>query len=159
MEWFFYQLLGGLLPYDERAWLSEKEKRNYDGLSGWDQQDYATSIIELKIARGRILDYSTLPPWTPSALKTLMRKCCATQRGDRYPSVADLAAQLNNLRSRVPEWRIGEHPVLHSGKKQFRIVPHKGAYAIEKCVGAQWRKERAFSPETIFEAVKLAEQL
>lgn len=155
----FYQVLGGHLPYHERDWLSDREKKKYDELAGWDQQAFATSIIESRIARSRILDCSTLPAWTPTALMTIIRKCCAKALGDRYSSVADLAAKLNNVRSKVPEWRIGQHPVLHRAKKQFRVVPHKGEFAVEKCVGAQWRRERAYSPSTLSEAVRVAEQL
>ncbi|TIX45574.1 MAG: hypothetical protein E5W81_04415 [Mesorhizobium sp.] len=132
----FYQVLGGYLPYHERDWLTDKEKKKYDGLAGWDQQGFATSIIGSRIARSRILDYSTLPGWTPTALMTIIRKCCAKALGDRYSSVADLAAKLNNVRSKIPEWRIGEYPVLHRAKKRFRIVPHKGDFAIEK---VRWR--------------------
>ncbi|WP_307280085.1 serine/threonine protein kinase [Phyllobacterium ifriqiyense] len=155
----FYQLLGGHLPYEERAWLSEKEAIKYDGLGGWEQQNYATSIIESKIVRDRVVNRSTLPAWVPAGLKTVVRRCCATKREDRYSSVADLVVQLNNLRSTVPEWRVGENPILHRGKRRFRIVPHKGSYVIEKCIGAQWRKDRTFLPETLFDAVKFAEQL
>lgn len=155
----FYQILGGDLPYEERGWLNDKQKSEYDNLSGWEQQAYAKGIIESRIVRGKILDLSTLPPWTPAAFKTLIRRCCNIEWTERYSAVADVTGRLNNLRSKTPDWRIGEYPVLHRKKHQYRVVPQNGRYAIEKKVTAEWRREKAHTPANLSEAVQIAEQL
>jgi eukaryotic-like serine/threonine-protein kinase len=154
-----YQILGGYLPYEERLWLSEKQQQKYDSLSGWQRRDYFDPIIKRKIKAGRILDLVTLPPWTPPALKTVIRTCSAVARDKRFAAVADLTGHLNNIRSKIPDWRFDEHPVLCRGKKRFRIVSSKKGYVIEKSVGASWRTERACKPETLEEAVLEAQKL
>lgn len=155
----FYQILGGSLPYDERDWLKDKEKEKYDKLPSCDRQAYATSIIEEKIGKGSMLNYASLPPWVPNSLIAIIRKCCAKTRTRRHSSVADLTAKLNNIRSKIPDWRICEFPVLHRAKKKYRIIPHKGRFAIEKCVGAKWRRDHSYSTSNIAEAIKIAEKL
>jgi serine/threonine protein kinase len=152
-----YQLLGGVLSYNERDWLSKKEQATYDGLSGYDPQLFATEIIEKRIVKGRILDLESLPPWVCKPLRAMIRKCCSTDIATRYTLVSDLSSALNNLRSRVPDWRSEEHPILRKGRKQLRIVPYRGALAIEKSTGANWRRERTLNPVNLAEAVFMAE--
>ncbi|MEL3890454.1 protein kinase [Ferrovibrio sp. MS7] len=159
LGFIFYQTLGGSLPYDERDWLKDKQREKYDGLARLDRQAYATSIIEEKIGKGKMLKVSSLPPWTPASLIKIIRKCCAKARTDRYSSVADLTAVLNNIRSRIPDWRICEFPVLHRAKKKYRVIPYKGNFAIEKCVGTKWRREHSYSVSIIDEAIRIAETL
>jgi len=154
-----YQVLGGSLSYNERDWLTKKEQAVYDGLSGYDQQLFATEAIEKLIIKGRILDLGSLPPWVCKPLRTMIRKCCSTDVGTRYALVADLSSALNNLRGRVPDWRVEEHPILRRGRKQFRVVPYKGALAIEKKAGENWRRERALNPANLTEAVEMAEAI
>ncbi len=59
-----FQLLGGYLPYDEIAWLSKREKREYLAIQNdIDRSIFATRTISSKIERGRVIDVNTLPPW------------------------------------------------------------------------------------------------
>jgi len=154
-----YQLLGGHLPYVERDWLSTKQQVIYDALKGWDQRGFVDPIIKGKIRAGHILDMNKLPPWTPPALKTLIRGCTYVAREKRIATVADLTGRINNVRSKLPDWRIDEYPILHRAKKQFRIVKGRQSFLIEKSVGGPWRTERAHNPATLDEAVRIAESL
>lgn len=154
-----YQILGGTLSYNERDWLTKREQAIYDKLNGVDQQLFATEAIENRIVRGRVLDLDSLPPWVCKPLRTMIRKCCSINIAARYTLVSDLSSALNNLRGRVPDWRVEEHPILQRGRRQFRIVPFKGALAIEKKAGEGWRRERALNPGDLAEAVAMAEAI
>ncbi len=156
-----YQLLGGSLPYDEQAWLKPKELARYLELSHPDNQLYASSIIEQRIVKGKLLDLNGLPPWCPPELVSLIRKCCKIDSAARFESVSALIAKVNNLRASLPDWRLEPHPVLHRHHAKIRVVEAKGRYSIEKMVksGTSWRKVHAAKPSSIEEAIEAAQRL
>lgn len=153
-----YQLVGGPLPTDERDWLNSRQTKEYDKLEGYEQQEYARSIITSKIVRGKILDWDQVPPWVPDRLKTIIRTACSPKREKRFANTADFIARLNNSRKKIPDWRIVEGiPQLESGSRKFRICDAgKGIY-IEKKRLAGWRKDRRLEPQALAEAVRMVE--
>lgn len=154
-----FQLLGGYLPYDERDWLTSKQKTEYDALKGaTDKGDYATKIIEEKINKGRLLDMDTLPAYVPKSVVTFIRKATRVEIKNRHKSVADFIATLNNMKRRIPDWRPdGGHIVLHRPKKRLRVLANGSTFAIEKDVGSGWKKQHALTPKTMRDAVIIAE--
>jgi eukaryotic-like serine/threonine-protein kinase len=156
-----YQLVGGSLPYDERAWLKPKELARYLELSYPDNQIYACGIIEQRIVKGKLLDFDSLPPWCPPKLVSVIRKCCKVDLADRFESVSALMAKVNNLRASLPDWRLEPHPVLHRKHAKFKLVEAKGGrYSIEKMVksGMSWRRIHAAKPSAIEEAIEMAQK-
>ncbi|SFG24584.1 serine/threonine-protein kinase [Ensifer sp. OV372] len=153
-----YQLLGGSLPYSERDWLTRRQQAKYDELVGFDQQDFATKIIEQRITAGRILDYASLSEVVPGSLKSIIRQCLRTKPEDRYQSCADLSAALNNLRGNVHDWVFEEHPILRKKGKMIRILDVNSKLFIEKDSGTGWRRQHALKPETMAEAYRVAEE-
>jgi serine/threonine protein kinase len=154
-----FQLLGGYLPYDERVWLTSKQQKLYDAKAGFEQQLYATSAIEDRISKGKVLDFSSLPPWVPKSLMTVIRRACAVDYKKRYAATADFCSILNNLRSKAPDWRIGGDVVLHRPKKQIRVVSAVKGLLIEKRINGGWRTERQLKPIDWSEAIQMAEGL
>ena len=156
-----YQLLGGRLLYNEADWLSAKELVIYHSKAHPDNQLYATEIIEKKIISGKLLDYQSLPAWTPDELRRVIRKCCRVDRADRYGSVSELYVQLSNLRSSLPDWRLEPGPILHKHRGKFRLTKSGGKYLIEKksSENAAWRKQNKHPAMSLADAVKLAEKL
>jgi serine/threonine protein kinase len=156
-----YQLLGGHLPYNETEWLSEKQRVEYFQREAPDNQLFATSIIEEKIKKGKLIELKSLPPWCPAALISIIRKCCKVNLNDRFESVADVIAKLNNVRKYIADWRFEPDPVLHRDRVKYRIVKYQELYQVEKMVSAafSWRKERALKTASLAEAVRMAESL
>lgn len=154
-----FQLLGGYLPYEERLWLTSKQQKEYDAKTGFEQQLYAASLIEDRISKGKMLDFGSLPPWVPKSLVAVIRKASAVDYTRRYAVTADFCSSLNNLRSNAPDWRIGEHAVLHRPKKQIRVIVTSKGLAIEKRVNGDWRTERQLKPADWTEAIEMAEDL
>lgn len=157
----FFQLLGGRLPYEETAWLTSKELAIYKAKPVPDDQHYANEVIETKIKRGKILDYSSLPRWVPKKLIRVVRKCCNLNHSDRYGSLSDLIVKLNNLRPFIPDWRLDPDPVLHKGEYQFRIAKRGDKYLIEKKTSeySAWRKQRNYQELTCNEAINYLNNL
>jgi eukaryotic-like serine/threonine-protein kinase len=153
-----YQLLGGSLPYSERDWLTPRQQAKYDELAGFDQQDFATKIIEQRITAGKVLDYASLPEVVPGSLKSIIRQCLRTKPEDRYQSCADLSAALNNLRGNVHDWVFDEHPILRKKGKMIRILDINSKIIIEKDTGTGWRRQHALKPATLAEAYRVAEK-
>ncbi|WP_425640277.1 serine/threonine-protein kinase [Agrobacterium radiobacter] len=152
-----YQMLGGSLPYSERDWLTDRQQAKYDELSGYEQQDFTTKIIEQRITSGSILDYASLPPSVPASLKSVIRRCVRVAPCDRYQSCADLSAALHNLRGHVHDWIFDDYPILRKRGKLIRIVENKSGISIEKDTGTGWRRQRTLNPKTMEEAYRLAE--
>ena len=156
-----YQLLGGSLPYDQRAWLKPKE------LTRWLELPYpandfcANEIIERRIVKGKLLDLKSLPPWCPQKLVSVVRQCCKVDPGARFESASALMAKLNNLRASVPDWRLEPNPVLYRHSAKYRVVETNGRYSIEKMAksGVSWRKVRTAKPCSMEEAIEMAQQL
>ncbi|AUW58040.1 hypothetical protein C1T17_07900 [Sphingobium sp. SCG-1] len=156
-----YQLLGGVLKYNEAEWLSEKELAIYCAKPEPENQFYATAIIEKKITSGKVLNYGTLPAWIPDELVKVVRKCCKLDYTDRYASMSDFIVKLSNMRSALPDWRLEPEPILHKHRGRFRLTERSGKYLIEKKTGehTSWRKQNKHPAMSLVEAIKLAERL
>lgn len=153
-----YQLLGGNLPYAEKAWLAPAELEHYSTLSSPDDQIYATGIIEKKILAGKLIDLKSLPPWCPAPLISVIRKCCNVAHEKRFPNVSALITKLNNLRPTLPDWRFEPEPVLHRSSSRFRIVETRGLFRVEKMISGPWRKINAIAPTSLEQAIEAAEK-
>lgn len=153
-----YELCGGALHVHEREWLSPTQQCAYDRLSGFEQQAFATAVIEDKIKRGRILVWDSVPAWISSRLRRIIRQACATDRERRFSTIADLIAALNNTRRRISDWRIDDGvPSLVVGNKTYRVIELRGKLKVEKRISGGWRTERQWAPETMTDAIALVE--
>jgi len=153
-----YQMLGGRLHYNERDWLTSKEAMVYDGLSFPENQFYATRIIEQKIIKGKLLDYSSLPAWCPPELAAIIKKCCKVSLTARIDNSSTLIAKLHNIRSTLPDWRFEPEPVLYKSNCKIRLVQNGEKFTLEKMgkTGSAWRKDRKIKPCSAAEAVAAA---
>ncbi|QKK15622.1 serine/threonine protein kinase [Rhizobium indicum] len=156
---FYYQMLGGFLPYGERDWLSVKEQIKYDELQGYEQQLFSANAIEKKIKAGRLLDYDSLPAYVPKALVAIIRKATRVVYADRYDTVADFCAALTNARAAIPDWTEIDWPTLRRDNKTIRLVKEKADWVIEKDSGTGWRRDRKNSFTSFRKAVEHAEAI
>ncbi|MBO9589456.1 protein kinase [Devosia sp.] len=153
-----YELCGGVLHKNERDWLKPTQQLRYDGLAGYDQQAYATEIIQNKIKRGQIFSWDAIPAWVSQRLLSVIRRAVASSMDRRFATVADLVAGLNNVRRQIYDWRILDGtPCLAVQNKAYRIVEVQGGFRIEKRLSGNWRTERRLHPQTMREAVQLVE--
>ena len=154
-----YQLLGGRLPYGEQDWLKPDEQSHYLTLSHPENQFYANGIIEQKIVAGKLLDLTSLPPWCPSQVVSVIKKCCAKAHGSRFPNLSALITKLNNVRPTLPDWRLEPTPVLYRSNSCFKLVETNGQYRVEKRVGGPWRKVNSVKATSLKQAIDAAEKL
>jgi eukaryotic-like serine/threonine-protein kinase len=155
-----FQLLGGNIPYEESSWLSAKELKKYRAIQdGVDKQVFANDCIKKRIAHGKVVDVSTLPPWVCVPLQRVISKACNADPAKRFSSCNEFLARLSSIRRDIHDWRIeGGFPVRH-GKTKYRIQfdKIKSVHFVEKEKGAGWRRDNAFIGQTISSLVKEVE--
>lgn len=148
-----FQLLGGYLPYNETHWLNRKEGEEYKNLSAPDNQLFANSILEKKILKNKLLDFSTLPPWTSSKLQRVIRRCTNTDYQQRFDSVSDFRIALHNLKPELRDWkREGDWAICSGTKTQYRAYLGENS-RVQKRFKSDWRNVNGFEGDTAEDAV------
>lgn len=149
-----YQLLGGYLPYDGLAWLGKRELTHLDTLATpLDRQDYIDGCVKSKIAAGKAVIFSSLPPWVPKSVRRIINKACHVEPAQRYQTSSAFMAKLHEIRPHVPDWQIVEgYPTL-IGNPSYRITASAQGHAIQKRSGADWRNDRTIVGNTLEQLV------
>lgn len=151
-----YQLLGGYLPYEEMAWLSQRQRREHDLLSSRaDQALYVDRCIKERIQRGKILDLSTLPPWVPDILKRTIRKAANINSEKRFTTASAFHTHLNNIKNSIPDWSVIEgRPVLVTPTISYRILEKDNILYVQKSKkGGDWRRDNSISGSSLADIV------
>lgn len=138
-----YQLLGGYLPYEETAWLSNDQLKRYRSLwASTDQALFADQCLKKRISTGRVLDLKTLPPWVPDSLRRLIRKACRVDVMNRFRTASEFRIRLHDLRHELLDWAVIDGmPTCRAAHKSYRIVGEAGALVVQKCTGLTWRRD------------------
>lgn len=142
-----YQLLGGSLPYEETAWLSDGERADYDKLTYPDDTIFADACLARRITKGRLLDWSTLHPWIPDALVGLAKKACHLNPRTRPSDAAAFLVALTKHKAHLQDWIFSEGFHTRRGKKSHRVIG-SGPYTVQIDAGTGWRNARAQFPPT-----------
>ena len=157
-----YQLLGGVLPYEESAWLNSRQLKKYRAISDpIDRQIYATDIIKKLVSRGRVIKLSSLPPWVCTQLRRTISRACNLDPGKRYGSCSEFLARITSIRPNIRDWRIVDGcPTRYNGNV-YRIVidPKNGTYRVQKRGVGQWRFDNSFSGTSVAEIVAEIEEI
>lgn len=151
-----YQLLGGYLPYDPKAWLSVSELTHYDSLqSEADRSIYADQCIHIIIKKGKVIDLATLPPWVSKSLRSVIRKACHLIKESRFESAAHFIAKLNEIRATVPDWQIIDGCPTLIAPTSYRVITNLTSYQVQKRRGAAaWRNDSSISKSTLAEVIE-----
>lgn len=139
-----YQLLGGALPYEETAWLSERQLDHYLGLADYrDRSIYATDILKRRIAGGRIADTSTLPPWVCDSMKRIVSKACHVDPAHRFKSCAEFLGKIGEAMRSVCDWQIEDGCPVRRNGVSYRISGSDlaGGFHVQKTRAASWRND------------------
>lgn len=155
-----YQLLGGYLPYEEMAWLTQKQRREHDQLSSRaDQALFIDDCIKKKIQRGQILDLSTIPPWVPDKLKRTIRKATHIDPKKRFESASAFSTHLNNIKANIPDWSVIKgYPVLTTATISYRICEKDSGFYVQKSKNnGDWRRDNSVVGANLVDIVREVE--
>lgn len=149
-----YQLAGGILPYDGREWLSRRELECYESIAlPHDKQEFVDQCIRSRIASGKVLNLSTLPPWVPLSLMRLIRKACHVDSTQRFLNASSFMAKLHELRPSILDWKIVDGAPVLFGSTSYRIIERENDLGVQKRTTGDWRNDNGFSGLTIAELV------
>lgn len=144
-----FQLLGGILPYEPRAWLSPREFSHYESLIlDADKSNFVDQCIKVKITNGKLLDLNTLPNWVPDNLKRIVKKSCHIDESKRFTTASAFMAKLHDIRLSVLDWRIEDGLPILVGGTSYRII-EDGVFRVQKRNGANWRNDNTFIGVTV----------
>lgn len=155
-----YQILGGLLPYDETAYLKPRQMKQYeDIIDDFDRQAFARDIIQTKILSGRLLDLSSIPPWVPKRLLSVIRKACHRDATRRYQSANEFLTALNAYRAKTPDWQWQDGYLTLPGSTSYRIIDSGDLVSVQKRKTGNWQSVSKLKNVELETAVKEIESL
>ena len=139
----FYQLLGGYLPYNPVDWFNKSQKTKYDSFDeDYDKSNYTDSILHQKSVRGKLADLSTLPPFVPANIKSIIKTSTNPDYTKRYKSTSEFLLALHKLGA-VPDWQILNKVItlIDWQGKDYRIRKQKKDFVCERksCGVQNWR--------------------
>jgi len=101
-----YQLLGGTLHYDGERFLNAREAKEYAKIDNEvDRSIFIDRIIEKNAKNGKLLCFSTLPPWVDHSARRALYAMINPNPSKRLSSVSDVAAALTHMRSNLSDWK------------------------------------------------------
>lgn len=150
-----YQLLGGRLPYDPMAWLSKKQRAEFDAQPGaFEKSKYVDSVLEGLIKTGKLLDMNSLPSWVPAATRKIIKKTTNPAVAKRIQTPADLCHALHQHQLSMPNWvEEGNQITLEHAGKCCRARLMNGVWIAEKRVPTGWKQIHTNKAATREEAV------
>ncbi|MBW2740929.1 MAG: protein kinase [Deltaproteobacteria bacterium] len=139
-----YQLLGGKLHYDGMEYLSKKQRKYFEAITdAVDQSIFVDEVIKDKALKGKLVDIKTLPGWLDSRTRRTIKIMCHHDIDTRPDSVADVAAMLTTIRSRVANWKWkGTTALLERDGSiiEFRSTNNADEYIAHKDRGTGFRR-------------------
>jgi len=152
-----YQLLGGSLPYDGTAYLSARERREYDRIPDpVDQSLFVDGAIRRRAEAGKLVNFGSLPPWISGAARRVLRNLTHPDPADRVTSMADIAAAMSKLRSTHHNWRfVGVSARLVTTDRVIELQAAAGNLfeAFQRKQG-DFRRVPGMEPSTLTDLVK-----
>lgn len=159
-----YQLLGGVLPYDEMSWLSHQETRKYQAIEDpFGRSAYVDSILARRASRGRLLNWATVHPVVPGNVLRVLRKATNPILTRRFQTTAEFLLGLHEL-GYVANWIVKDDTcvLLNHDGRDYRVVPTGECYRCEKksASSASWRVDHSYQPGTKQDVIRaLSERL
>lgn len=151
-----FQLLGGPLPYDQKAWLNAKQLSEMsDLIDEIDATIFADRCIETLIGKGKIVRIKDLPVWVPKSLRDIIKKATNIDPEKRFKSVDDFLISLNHASTSVPDWNFDNGILTFNSKTSYMISEDGGHLSVKKKKsGGQWRNDNSFGTNGLEEIVR-----
>ena len=153
-----YQLLGGVMHYDGRKYLSEFERKKYESIPDpVDQSLYVDQAIRRKAEAGTLANMSTLPPWIGPGAKKALRNMLAPDSTRRLGSMADVTAAMHKVRGETANWSFdGKVVKLSLNGKVIELRPTtSGRYEAFQQISSSFRRTPGGKPGPLADLVKL----
>jgi serine/threonine protein kinase len=138
-----FQLLYGYFPYQEKAWLSERQKTAISKIDdNFERQDYWKTQVSKLIKKGTLLDFSTLPIYVSRGIKKIIRWATHPDRESRYQTPSIFLRAIHDYSANATDWHQADKVLVANTKDRgtFRIFDTKKGIKVEKqYAGNSWR--------------------
>jgi serine/threonine protein kinase len=152
-----YQLLGGALPYDGTLYLSPREHMEYAAIEDQiDKSLFVDQVLRRKAETGKLMDFSSLPPWISIAAKRALREMTHPDPVQRLGSMSDVAASMSKMRGSHYNWQfVASTARLVTADRviELRPKPSNLYEAFQQKAGA-FRRVPGMEPSNLAELVK-----
>jgi len=120
-----YQLLGGILHYDGKDYMTRAERKRYDSIDNdCDRSLLIDDVIRMRAEAGKLIYFDSLPPWVTNSAKSLIRQTTNPDPQKRLQTIGDVVAGLTRIRSEVADWKWdGQNIIVQSDKGQVELRP------------------------------------
>jgi len=152
-----YQLLGGELHYDGTQYLTARERKQYEAIDDpVDRSLFVDKVIRQRADAGTLIDFSSLSPWISNGAKRVIRAMTCPEPNERLSSMADVAAEMSQLRTTLRNWRLVDTVArLATQDKVIELRPTAASRyeAFQQKAGA-FRRVQGWEPSTLADLVK-----
>jgi eukaryotic-like serine/threonine-protein kinase len=141
-----FLLFGGKLSNDLLFYLTGKQKIVLAGIQGdYEKSKYVDSLIQEKIIRCSLLDFSTLPFYIPNSVKRVLRSAVSSI-DKRYTTVSEFLADLLRLRNQLPDWTTRNKATLLRNWKgiDYRLPHDEAAVYKRRAGGENFRRDNSY---------------
>lgn len=152
-----YQMLGGTLSYNGEDYLTRRERTEYEAIEAHvDRSIFIDGVIARRVREGRLVKFSSLPPWVSGATRRCLNELLATDVGRRIGSVSTAVARLTQVRTSLQDWRWeGEVAKLNQGTTLIEVRPTgDGEYQAFRVKSGNARRLRRVSRGSLREIVQ-----
>jgi hypothetical protein len=135
--------LGGHLPYNELAWMTNAERRQYNSITDQiDRSIFADQCLKQKIAKGKVLNLASLPPWVPDCLKRIIRKATHICPEHRFLNATAFKAKLHKVRPSIYNWFLEDGVPTLLSSTSYRVVIDGDNLKVQKRKLGAWRNDK-----------------
>lgn len=151
-----YQLLGGLLPYEEIAWLDEHQREEHATIvDDFERSMFVDNILKKKITSGTLASLDSLPPWVDGQISKIIRKAIHLDPARRFNSASEFLNRLRSVALKVPDWSVADGSPTLRARRTYRIVQatDTGDFIAEKKCTLAWRRLKNVPPGKLADIV------
>jgi len=142
-----FQLLGGYFPYEEHAWLDNKQLQLFNNAQdNFERYKIFENTIHRLITKGNLIKINTLPVHVHEDIRKIIRKATHINPGKRYSSCTVFMNELHKSKIQLHDWYIDGEFICLNGHTCYRIKTDKlGNPLIEKRKDGPWRRDNSYT--------------
>lgn len=144
-----FQLLNGVFPSEVTDWLSVRQRNKLSKITeDFERCIYIEGCINIKIVKGKLLDYNSLPEYISSGLKKIIRTATHVDKYKRFRNCAEFLKALFDYQKQAKDWWEIDDVIYANGKNshEFKVYQGKKGYILETNKnGNGWRKNNQHS--------------
>jgi serine/threonine protein kinase len=155
-----FQLLGGSLSYNPFRYFKRSELKEYKKLTNDpDRSIFINGVIQERAQKGKLVNFSTLPPWITILARKNLRMLLNTSYDERVQTISRAVSLITQIRKSINDWRWKQDEAYltkHGKIYKIRPIDQRNYEALQK-KSANYRKVPGIGVGTLTQIVKQIE--